>query len=131
PNNAWLQSRVTANVNIVNSCNAFYSPGVGTVNFYRSGGGCRNTGEIAGVFDHEWGHGLDDNDTAGTLSSSSEAYADIAALYRLQSSCLGHGFFWTSDKGCGQTADGTGFNANEARTGPAHCDLDCSGVRDA
>jgi hypothetical protein len=131
PNNTWLQSRVTANVNIINTCNAFYSSGAGTVNFYRSGGGCRNTGEIAGVFDHEWGHGLDDNDTAGTLSSSSEAYADIVSIYRLQSSCLGHGFFWTSDKGCGQTSDGTGFNANEARTGPAHCDLDCSGVRDA
>ena len=29
------------------------------------------------------------------------------------------------------TADGTGFNANEAQVGAAHCDLDCSGVRDA
>lgn len=25
---------------------------------------CANTGEIAGVFDHEWGHGLDDNDVS-------------------------------------------------------------------
>ncbi len=30
-----------------------------TVNFFKSGGGCRNTGEIAGIFLHEWGHGLD------------------------------------------------------------------------
>src|SRR6185436_17493488 len=89
PGNPWLQNRLTTNVNIVNTCNAFWSPSAQNINFYRSGGGCRNTGEIAGVFDHEWGHGLDDNDAAGVLSSSSEAYADIAALYRLQSSCLG------------------------------------------
>jgi trimeric autotransporter adhesin len=83
------------------------------------------------VFDHEWGHGLDDNDANGSLSSSSEGYADIAAIYRLQTSCVGHGFFATSSKGCGMTADGTGYNQNEAQTGAAHCDLNCSGVRDA
>ena len=47
-------------MNINNTCNAFWNGA--TVNFYRSGGGCFNTGEIAGVFDHEWGHGMDDND---------------------------------------------------------------------
>jgi hypothetical protein len=129
PNNTWLKNRLTTNVNLNNTCNAFWNGS--SINFYRSGGGCRNTGEIAGVFDHEWGHGLDDNDAIGSLSSSSEGYADIAAIYRLQTSCLGHGFFWTSDKGCGQTADGTGFNQNEAQTGASHCDLNCSGVRDA
>ncbi len=45
------------------------------------------------MFDHEWGHGMDDNDTGGVLSNSSEGYADIAAIYRLQASCVGHGFF--------------------------------------
>jgi hypothetical protein len=129
PSNTWLQSRLTTNVNINNTCNGFWNGS--SVNFYRSGGGCRNTGELAGVFDHEWGHGLDDFDAAGTLSNSSEGYADIAAIYRYQDSCVGHGFFWTLNDGCGQTADGTGFNANEAQQGAAHCDLDCSGVRDA
>jgi trimeric autotransporter adhesin len=129
PFNAWLQGQLLTNVNISSTCNAFYD--FFSINFFRSGGGCRNTGEIAGVFDHEWGHGLDDNDAGGALSNSSEAYADIAAIYRLQTSCVGHGFFKTFDSGCGQTSDGTGFNANEAQTGPSHCDLDCSGVRDA
>jgi hypothetical protein len=129
PTNGWLNSRLTTNVNIVDTCNAFWN---GTsINFFRSGGGCRNTGEIAGVFDHEWGHGLDDNDAAGALSNSSEAYADIAAIYRLQTSCVGHGFFQSVNDGCGMTADGTGFNVNEAQTGAAHCATDCSGVRDA
>ena len=61
------------NVNLNQTCNAFYSTTNGSINFYRSGGGCRNTGEIAAVFDHEWGHGLDDNDTGGNLSISSES----------------------------------------------------------
>ncbi len=57
-------------------------------------GGC-NTGEKAAVIDHEWGHALDDFDVNGTLSSSSEGYADIAAIYRSRSSCVGYGFWWT------------------------------------
>ena len=129
PSNTWLQNRLTANVNLNNTCNAFWNGS--TINFYRSGGGCRNTGELAGVFDHEWGHGIDDNDANGVLSNSSEAYADVAAIYRLQTSCVGHGFFQTINMGCGMTSDGTGFNANEAIVGAAHCVTDCSGVRDA
>src|SRR6185295_6741499 len=53
PSNTWLQSQLTTNVNINLTCNAFWNGS--TINFYRSGGGCRNTGEIAAVFDHEWG----------------------------------------------------------------------------
>jgi hypothetical protein len=131
PANAWLQAQLITNVNLTQTCNAFYSPSNGTLNFYRSGGGCRNTGEIAAVFDHEWGHGMDDNDTGGVLSNSSEIYADIAAVLRLQASCVGYGFFQTIDQGCGPTTDGTGFNGNEAQVGAAHCNLDCSGVRGA
>jgi hypothetical protein len=129
PSNTWLTQKLTANVNLNSTCNAFWDGS--TVNFYKSGGGCRNTGEIGAVFDHEWGHGIDDFDSNGTLSSSSEGYADIAAIYRLQTSCVGYGFFHTLDDGCGQTADGTGSNVQEAQTGPSHCATDCSGVRDA
>jgi hypothetical protein len=132
PTNTWLQGQLPSNVNINSTCNAFWN---GTsVNFYRSGGGCRNTGEIGAVFDHEWGHGMDDFDANGTLSNSSEGYADIAAIYRLQTSCVGHGFFAVTggtDKGCGQTADGTGYNVNEGQGGTTHCATNCSGVRDA
>jgi hypothetical protein len=130
PGNAWLNAQLTSNMNLNQTCNAFWSPTAQNVNFYRSGGGCRNTGEIAAVFDHEWGHGLDDNDAAGVLSNSSEGYADIAAIYRLQTSCVGYGFFQTDD-GCGQTADGTGFNTNENQNGGLHCNTNCSGVRDS
>ena len=131
PANAWLQSQLPTNVNLNSTCNAFYSPSAGTINFYRSGGGCRNTGEIAAVFDHEWGHAMDDNDSGGVLCNPSETYADVAAVLRLQASCVGYGFWWTSDNGCGATTDGTGFNGDESQVTATHCNLDCSGVRGA
>jgi hypothetical protein len=129
PANAWLNGQFTANMNLTQTCNAFWNGS--TVNFYRSGGGCRNTGEIAAVFDHEWGHGLDDNDANGFISNPGEGYADIASIYRLEASCVGHGFFQTINQGCGMTADGTGFNVDEAQVGALHCSTDCSGVRDS
>ncbi|HEX6865023.1 MAG TPA: hypothetical protein VF414_19485, partial [Thermoanaerobaculia bacterium] len=60
----WLTSQLTANVNINLTCNAFWNGS--TINFYRSGGGCGNTGEIEGVSLHEYGHGLDSNDGSGS-----------------------------------------------------------------
>ncbi len=129
PSNAWLSAQLTANMNINSTCNAFWNGS--TVNFYRSGGGCRNTGELAAVFDHEWGHGIDDNDANGIITSSGEAYADIAANYRLQTSCVGPGFSSGAAGTCGSATDGTGPNRNEAQVGAAHCDTNCSGVRDS
>jgi hypothetical protein len=92
PSNNWLNGKVTANMNINNTCNAYWSGS--TLNFYRSGGGCGNTGEIAAVFLHEWGHGVDTN-TGGASSdrASGEAVGDIFAAIYLQDSCIGRGFF--------------------------------------
>ncbi len=56
PGNSWLQGRLKSNMNINYSCNAYWN---GSINFYRSSSTCRNTGEIAAIFDHEWGHGKD------------------------------------------------------------------------
>ena len=84
------------------------------------------------VFDHEWGHGIDDNDANGALSNSSEGYADIAAIYRLQASCVGHGFFWTARRRLRpdrRTAPAS--TPTRPRPGASHCATDCSGVRDA
>ncbi len=107
----WLSNRLTANMNINSNCNAFWNGS--SVNFYRSGGGCGNTGELAGVFDHEWGHGLDDNDTNGSISFPGEGIADIYAALRLDESCIGPGFFDSGN--CGGYGD--------------PC-LDCTGIRD-
>jgi hypothetical protein len=94
PGNAWLQSPLTANMNINQSCSAFWDGG--TVNFYRDlGGSCRNTGEIAALFDHEWGHGMDNNGVNPNITSPQEALADVHALIRLNTSCIGRGVLKT------------------------------------
>jgi hypothetical protein len=129
PGNAWLGAQLTATVNVNLSCSGLWN-GTG-ISFGRSGSGCRNLGEIAGALDHEWGHGLDDNDANGQISNSSEGYADIAAIYRLEASCVGHGALQAGNFGCGTASDGSGPNVDEGQVGPNHCTTDCSGVRDA
>jgi hypothetical protein len=89
PTNTWLQSQLLDNVNIQQQCNAFWN---GSVNFFRSGGGCFNTGEIAGVIDHEWGHGMDNNGVNANIANPGEGIADIHALLRTQDSCMGRHF---------------------------------------
>ena len=91
PTNSWLNGTLTANMNINNTCNAFWNGS--TVNFYRSGGGCSNTGEIAAVFLHEWGHGMDTN-TGGSASDkgSGEAVGDTFAFLETKNGCIGPNF---------------------------------------
>lgn len=92
PDNAWLGRRLTVNVNLSSTCNAYWD---GTeIAFFRSGGGCRNTGEIAAVSLHEYGHGLDANDGNGLSPDlgTAEAYGDFTAALATRSSCIGPGF---------------------------------------
>jgi hypothetical protein len=88
----WLTSQLTANVNINLTCNAFWNGT--TVNFYRSGGGCGNTGEIEAVSLHEYGHGLDTNDGNGSSpeNGTGETYGDWTAALGTHNSCIGGGF---------------------------------------
>jgi hypothetical protein len=98
---AWLTSQLTANVNINNTCNAFWNGA--TINFYRSGGGCGNTGDIEGVSLHEYGHGLDSNDGNGssTENGTGETYGDFTAALATHTSCVGSGFRTTNCAGYG------------------------------
>ena len=112
PTNTWLQGRLTDNVNgTTTTCNAYWN---GTsVNFFRSGGGCWNTGELPGVSLHEWGHGMDANDgTAASNGGTGETYGDITATLQTHSSCMGNGFL-------GPNCSGYGDNCTS-----------CSGVRE-
>lgn len=89
--NAWLQTKVTANMNLNQVCNAYWDGNA--VNFFKSGSGCSNTGEIAAVFLHEWGHGLDQN-TGGSANEygSGEAVGDTFAFLETRDSCIGENF---------------------------------------
>ena len=109
PANSWVDQQLNDRVNVNGTCNAFWN---GNVNFYRSGGGCRNAGEIAGVMCHEYGHGLDQNDGGG-YDNPSEGYGDVTAIFQEHRSCVGRGFFQSGVcSGYGDTC------------------LSCSGIRD-
>jgi len=66
---AVLGPPLATHTNVNDTCNAFYDPSERSVNFFRSGGGCGNTGEIAGVSLHEYGHGLDENNVLGPIQN--------------------------------------------------------------
>jgi hypothetical protein len=101
PSNTWLNAKLTANVNINQTCNAFWNGS--TLNFYRSGGGCGNTGEIEAVSLHEYGHGLDSNDGNGssTDNGTGETYGDFTAALATHASCIGGGFLTSNCGGYG------------------------------
>ena len=113
PSNTWLNGSITVNVNLNQTCNAYWNGS--TVNFFRSGGGCANTGELPGVSLHEWGHGLDTNDGNGSSADNGtgETYGDFSAALFTHNSCIGNGFLGTSN--CG---------------GYGNTCTACSGVRD-
>ena len=97
----WLNQKLTANVNINDTCNAGWNGS--TVNFFKSGGGCANTGEIEAVSLHEYGHGLDSNDGNGSSpdNGTGETYGDFTAALFTHSSCIGSGFRPTNCSGNG------------------------------
>jgi hypothetical protein len=81
------------------------------VNFYRSGGGCSNTGEIAAVFLHEWGHGMDTNSGgAASDKGTGEAVGDTFAFIETKDACIGKNF--------------------QPGVACANCNPTCTGVRD-
>jgi hypothetical protein len=109
PDNAWLKRTLTANMNIKATCNAFWNGS--SVNFLRSGNGCSNTGEIAAVFLHEWGHGMDANSGgAASDKGSGEAVGDTFAFLETRNACIGPNF--------------------RPAASCYHCSPSCTGVRD-
>jgi hypothetical protein len=89
-NASWIDSNLRANVNLGETCNAYWDGS--SVNFFSSGGGCGNTGLIADVMYHEWGHGLDDNSGGIDDGAYSEGFGDILSMLMTGDSKLGPGF---------------------------------------
>ncbi len=100
--NSWLTGQLTANVNINQTCNAYWNGS--TLNFFKSGGGCGNTGEIAAIFLHEFGHGLDSNDGSPSGDyATGETYGDTYAALLTHNSCIGPGFLSSNCSGYGDS----------------------------
>jgi trimeric autotransporter adhesin len=101
PTNTWLSSVLNANVNLNQTCNAYWD---GTsLNFFKSGGGCPNSGELIGLGLHEYGHGLDANDGNGPSpdAATGESYGDFTYALQIHDSCVGTGYFPTNCSGYG------------------------------
>ncbi len=79
PDVAMVEGPIRSNVNLNDVCNAYFD---GDVNFYEAGGGCNNTGRIADVNYHEWGHGFHYYSLeAGSFDSSmSEGIGDVTSM---------------------------------------------------
>lgn len=98
PDMAWLSNEaVQVTVNINDQCNA-YSDGT-TINFFRASQQCQNTGRLADVVYHEFGHsfhahaiipGVGNFDTA-----LSEGGSDYFAATTTNDPGMGRGFFYT------------------------------------
>ena len=89
-NAKWLNKQLTANVNIEESCNAYWDGS--TVNLFSAGNGCANTALIADVFYHEWGHGLHANTSGIDDRAYSEGFSDACALLLTRNNLVGPGF---------------------------------------
>ncbi|MFN8547133.1 MAG: hypothetical protein U0527_03965 [Candidatus Eisenbacteria bacterium] len=84
---------MTVNVNLNQTCNAFWDGAA--INFFKAGGGCTNTAQIADVVYHEYGHG--DNQfayaPAGPTGGEHEGFADYHAATITDQPVIGRGFY--------------------------------------
>ena len=136
PSNSWLDGTVTANVNINDACNAYWDGY--SLNFYKAGtyGSmvCANTGELSGVFMHEFGHGIQEHVGPGPSElGTGEATGDTFAFLQTHDGCIGDGFILNSSDACTgvrsvseySVHDGNGFvvkPSNITAAGGPDCD---------
>ena len=87
--NNWTSSTIYVNEDDV--CNAYFD---GELHFYRKGGGCNNTGRIADVSYHEWGHGFHYyNLLSGEYDGSmSEGIADSISFLQTEDNIMAPNF---------------------------------------
>ena len=88
----WFNRPLRANTNLTRTCNAHWDTLMGTVNFYSGDSRCANSGLIADIIYHEWGHGLDAN-TGGIVDGAfSEGFSDIVSMVMTRSHIIGPDF---------------------------------------
>lgn len=89
-----LDYSMPCRVNINQTCNAFWD-GLG-INFFREGGGCENTANIADVIYHEYGHGVTDFQYRPLPNPSGdmhEGLSDYLGATITNQPLIGRGFF--------------------------------------
>lgn len=86
-----IDKQIPVNVNIHQDCNAYYTPGRPSLNFFRSSEECSDTGK-PGVGAHEYGHFVDDMIGGITNGGMSEGWGDIGSMFLLNTPIIGEGF---------------------------------------
>ena len=87
------------NVNLNETCNAFYDADSISLNFFKAGNNCSNSGEIADVVYHEFGHRVAhvryENGANGNLINYTlgEGFADLISAFMRDDPRIGIGFF--------------------------------------
>lgn len=88
-----------ANVNIENSCNAFFDGE--SINFFQASDRCQNTGLVEDVVFHEFGHALHTAEIIEGVGSFdgalSEGASDFLAASISNDPAMGRGFFYTDE----------------------------------
>ncbi len=123
PDLSWLDDSLTASVNQNQTCNAYYD---GNINMFQAGQGCQNTGALADVVIHEFGHGVHENSLVNGVrmdGAISEAHGDTLAMAVSGASDMGQGFF-TDDptSGLRNLAPAVKKRWPDDRTGEPHDD---------
>ncbi|MDB4787097.1 M36 family metallopeptidase [Flavobacteriales bacterium] len=85
-------------VDVSGTCNAFYTPGSPSINFYSEGDGCNAFSMVSDVVFHEYGHGINDLYYEGLGSgfnngAMNEGYADWWAISLTDNPVLGAGCY--------------------------------------
>ncbi|MCH8805377.1 MAG: hypothetical protein IH986_04745 [Planctomycetes bacterium] len=111
---AFPQRGFRVNVNLSSTCNAFYD---GTsINFFRSGGGCNNTG-FGDVVHHEYGHHLVRvGNTGAGQGEFGEGMGDVMGVLITERSALGVGF-----RNCGSGIRNANNNCQYQTSGCSSC----------
>lgn len=92
PGLPWLSEPLLAKVNHDRTCNAFWNGS--SINFFRAGNGCNNSGRIFDVVAHEWGHGFDQNAPGGAVDGGlGEFIGDLMSFIQTKSPLLAPNFF--------------------------------------
>ena len=98
PEMNWVNGQMTVRVNHDDMCNAFYDGS--SINFFRQSNPCENTGRLADVVYHEFGHGVHHHAVilgSGDFESAlSEGVSDFLAATFNNDPAMGRGFFYSS-----------------------------------
>ncbi len=86
PSYPGVDYQIPCNVNLNQTCNAYYSNR--TINFYRAGGGCVNTCYSTVVY-HEYGHFVIAMGHPNASGDYHEGIADVTAAFLTDDPCLG------------------------------------------